>query len=373
MTNTQLRRAAVAVCGAAALLAVSLPAASADDHVVADGLVSPLGFAFGDDGSLYVAEAFAGKLTAIRKDGTRTTLASGPEGTGTAGIDARGRGKVVYTVTLPPELGGQPDTTLNRIRPNQAPKTLTSLAAFEAANNPDQINTYGLVDPTAACLYQAEAAADIIGPANYPGQVESNPYAVAIDSDGSSVVADAAGNSVVRVSANGKRSSTVAVLPPIVQTLTEEALGGVTDEQGNPVDLSQCVGAKYASNPVPTDVEIGPGGNYLVSALPGFPESPGAGTVFTINKRSGAITKRAVGFSGAVDIAVAKDRTLYVAELFAGQVSTVAPGQRQASTSTPVDCPTAAEIGPDGGLYVAEGGICSDGPPAPGRVIRVIG
>jgi sugar lactone lactonase YvrE len=177
------------------------------------------------------------------------------------------------------------------------------------------------------------------------------------------VVADAAGNSVVRVSPNGRSVSTVGVLPPIPQELTPEALEGLP--------LDKCVGATYQSNPVPTDVEIGPNGDYYVSALPGFPESPGAGKVFKISRTTGAVSKVAGGFSAAVDLAVAADGTLYVAELFAGKVSKVNPGDNEASSSVDVPCPTAVEIGPGGTVLAAEGGICQDGPPGEGRIVRV--
>jgi sugar lactone lactonase YvrE len=133
--------------------------------------------------------------------------------------------------------------------------------------------------------------------------------------------------------------------------------------------LDACVGAEFQSNPVPTDVEIGPDGNYYVSALPGFPESAGAGAVFRISRSSGAVTKVAGGFTGAVDLAVTDDGTIYVAELFGFQVSRVDPGDDEASASTFVECPTAIEADVRGQVWVAEGGICTDGPPAPGRIV----
>lgn len=363
MTRTQLVRRITAVGAAAALMATPA-AAFADDHVVASDVVTPLGFAFGDDGTLYVAEAFSGKLTAFNRGG-RTTLVEGAPGIGTAGVDAAGRGKVIYTQTLPPELGGSSDTTLNRVQPNGMARTLTSLLAYETENNPDEENTYGVVDPSLECAAQAEAAAAFIGPISNRGLVDSNPYAVALDSDGSVVVADAAANDLVRVSLNGKTVTTIAVLPPIAQTLTADILAGI------PADLSDCVGEAYQSDPVPTDVEIGPDGDYYVSALPGFPENPGAGTVFRVDRATGTVVEVASGFTGTVDIAVAEDGTLYVAELFAFQVSKVEPGATAASASTFVPCPTAAEIGPDGGLYVAEGGGLCSGDSTPGRIVKI--
>jgi hypothetical protein len=362
-------RAAFAVGGALALLIGGTGTASADAHVVAGGLFTPLGFAVGSDGTLYVAEAFAGKVTAVR-DGDRSTLVSGPAGQITSGVDATGRGTVSYTLSLPPEFQDGPpsDTTLNRVLPNGKVVRETSMLDYEKSANPDAGNRYGLIGASSACLAQYAALADEIGvPAEYSGAIDSNPYAVAIDTDGSRVVADAAGNSVVRVSPNGRSVSTVGVLPPIPQVLTADAIAslGVGDA------LNACIGATYHSNPVPTDVEIGPNGDYFVSALPGFPELPEAGAVFRISRATGAVAKVAGGFTGAVDLAVAADGTIYVAELFGFQVSKVAPGANKATSSVPVNCPTAIEIGPGGTVLVAEGGICQDGPPIPGRIVRL--
>jgi hypothetical protein len=359
-------RSALAAAAALAMVVAASGTATGADHVVAGGFVSPLGFAVGSDGTLYVAEAFIGQVTAVSKSGQRSTLVSGPEGQFTAGVDAKGKGTVSYTLSLPPEFQDGPptDTTLNRVLPNGKTVRETSLLAYEESANPDAGNVYGLVGASAACLDQYEVVKDVIGlPAVYDGIIESNPYAVVIDTNGSRVVADAAGNSVVRVSPNGRSVSTVGVLPPIPQELTAEAL--------EDLPLDKCVGATYQSNPVPTDVEIGPDGDYYVSALPGFPESPGAGKVFKISRTTGAVNEVAGGFTGAVDLAVAADGTIYVAELFAFQVSKVNPGADSASSSVFVPCPTAVEIGPGGTVLAAEGGICQDGPPEEGRIVRV--
>ena len=281
-------RIGMALISALALVGFSAAPSQADSHVVADNLVSPLGFAFGSDGTLYVGEAFIGQLTTISKSGKRSVLARTGDGSFLSGVDARGRGTATYVSSLPPEFQDGPpsDTTLNRVLPNGRSTTLASLLDYETANNPDASNIYGLLDASTSCRESAGMLEDFIGPAVYPGGVESNPYAVVIDSDGSRVVADAAGNTLVRVRANG-RMSTVAVLPPVVQELSEDALhailaetNAVLEELGMeplPLDaLDDCIGAPYRSNPVPTDVEVGPDGDYFVSSLPGFPESPGA-------------------------------------------------------------------------------------------------
>jgi sugar lactone lactonase YvrE len=364
--------------GVMALVVASAPPASADDHVLADNLTSPLGFAVGDDGTLYVAEAFAGLLTQIDPNGDRTELASAPPGSGTAGVALTKNGSVYYTLTLPPEQGGAPDTTLARVNPDGSTEVLASLADFEAANNPDAGNTYGLLAAEGSqCFKRVSKFEEYVGPAKYTGQIESNPYAVADEGYGSAVVADAAGNSIVRV-ANGK-VSTVAVLPAINQKLDKPTMRKLMRQVNrklvkageDPVSkdyFDSCIGEKYASNPVPTDVEMGPDGNFLVSTLPGFPELPGYARVFKVNAATGALNVVAKGFTGATDLAVADDGTIYVSELFAFQVSTINPGDSGPSSSTFVDCPTAVEVDSNGDVLVARGGLC--GPDA-GEIIRL--
>jgi sugar lactone lactonase YvrE len=329
---------------AAGVLAVGLavstasPAAAVEIDQVADGFAGPLGLAIGADGTVYVAQAFLGTLTAIDRDGDRTDLVTGEPVAG--GVEALGRGQVVYTTRVG-EPGVPPsEASLMRVTPAGKTRQLASLLAYEAAENPDATNLYGFVDLDPACAAEVDAAfGGQVATTPYPGQVDSNPYAVAFDRGGF-VVADAGGNDIVRVGANG-RVSTVAVLPPIDTTLGPE----VVEEFGAP----ECVvGATYRAEPVPTDVEVGPDGSYYVSSLPGFPEAPGTGSVFRVT-RSGSVDLVATGFSGAVDLAVTDDGTIYVAELFGGQISQIVDGD--ASVLVEVTEPAAVEVAPNGTLY----------------------
>jgi hypothetical protein len=335
-----LRSARTLAVGALAVgLAVSTAshASAAEIDEVADGLVGPLGLSIGSDGTAYVAQAFLGSLTVIDRDGGRTDLVTGEPVAG--GVEALGRGRVVYTTRVG-EPGVPPnESSLMRVMPNGKTRELASLLDYEAAENPDADNFYGFVDLEPACAAEVEAAFGGEVPTTpYPGQVDSNPYAVAFDRGGY-VVADAGGNSIVRVSASG-RVTTVAILPPITTTLGPEVL-----EFGAP----ECVvGATYLAEPVPTDVEVGPDGNYYVSSLPGFPEAPGTGSVFRVT-RSGSVELVATGFSGAVDLAVADDGTIYVAELFGGRISQIVDGN--VSLLVEVDEPAALEVARDGTLY----------------------
>lgn len=345
-------RSAVAVVLVTSLT-VGLPAGDASAAGLSDpllsGLAGPLGLAVGRDGTVYVTEAFAGRLTAIDGDDTKVLVeAPGQE---LAGVDARGEGKVVYTQTLfdgePGEEAPPLDALLGRVKPNGSSSTTASLQDYEQVNNPDGANGYGLVGASQACIDQVNAA---VPPATYTGIIESHPYAVTI-APGGYLVADAAANAIFHVRESGQ-VSTVAVLPPVEQTVDQGLVDAVALVSG--ADVSECLGETYFSEPVPTDIEIGPDGNYYVSTLPGFPEMAAAGAIWNIDRHSGDVELVASGLAGPVDIAIARDGTIYVAELFGFQISTIVDGIIVDSTFA--HSPGAIEVSPsDGTIYATVG------------------
>ncbi|MBY5162427.1 ScyD/ScyE family protein [Salsipaludibacter albus] len=351
--HARIRTTAVTSLVAVSLLAGALPA-SADPVVsepIAGGLVGPLGLAVGDDGTIYVGEAFSGQLTTIDEKGRTHTLVD-QAGSEIAGLDATGKGTVVYTQTLFDGNAGEEapplDASLNGVRPNGTTRTIASTMAYEEANNPDADAAYSFQGVDQACLDTIPPEFGI--PPPYTGIVESHPYAVAIADDGW-YVADAAGNDVVHVDRRG-RVSTVAVLPPVANLITEEVLAGF--------GLPDCLlGATYYGEAVPTDVEIGPDGDLWVTSLPGGPELPGSGSVWRIDPATGDATMVAGGLSSAVDLAVADDGTVYVAELFESRISIVADGSVTPFVEVPL--PGAIDIGPDGTLYATILALTEDG------------
>ena len=361
---------ALVVLAAVLLVAVTaVPAGakskSTTNNPLITGLVGPLGLAVGQDGTVYVSEAFAGRLTAIHKNGSTDVLLDAP-GTEIAGIDVRGNGTLVYTQTVfdgePGEEAPPVDAILGRLRPNGKTKTLASTQDYEAAANPDSVNMYGLGDLSGAADAEACFAnwpVEFLGPQSYPGIVESHPYAVAVV-PGGYAIADAAANAIFHLKKNGTMS-TVAVLPPIPQLITAELVAGL------PVDLSACVGGYYNGEPVPTDIEVGPDGYWYVSTLPGGPEAPGSGAVWKIDPATGAVMFVADGLTTPVDIAVAADGTIWVAELFGFQISTISNGVVSPHSFAPL--PGAIEVGPDGTVFAVINAL-PDGPPD-GQVIRI--
>lgn len=289
---------------------------------LATGLLSPLGLAVDDRGNVFVAQAFAGGISKISRGGAVSDFTSVPGGS-TAGLALGRWGSLAFTSVVGNPMEGSAVTSLQKVGPGGgASEKLADLSAYEASANPDQINSYGFQDLDAACA--AQLPADIggvpISGSPFRGPVDSNPYAVADLGRYGWAVADAGGNDIVRVSRSGK-VSTLAVLPPIPHKLT----AGEASAMG----LPSCVaGATFNFDPVPTDVEVGPGGLY-VSSLPGGPEdaSLGArGNVFRVNPFNGRVKLLATGFAGAVDLAVSPDGDIYVAELFGNKISKVKRG-----------------------------------------------
>jgi hypothetical protein len=335
MLARHLRTAAVSAAACTALVLPAAPAsaeATVSDPLL-DGLVSPLGLAVGDDGTIYVAQSFAGLITTLDKHGDVSTVEPGGFPTGVA---AEGRGTFSFTLT------GDPPQGAYRMLPNGRTKFLGDTSSIELDENPDGEVMYGFAEggPEGCPLPPPE-----------PGDVNPNAYALAILPDGSRVVADAGGNDLLRVAANG-HVSVLAVLPPVPVTVSDVAAAAF--------ELPDCaVGATYLLHPVPTDVEVGPDGMLYVSSLPGGPEDPeGAaalgspGGVFRVDPATGDVSRVASGFLGAVDLAVAPDGTIYVAELYANRISKVVGDGAEPVVDLPM--PGALEWA-DGMLYATAG------------------
>jgi hypothetical protein len=344
MSARTIRTSAVALAACVALVAPASPAGAATvSDPLLEGLAGPLGLAVGDDGSLYVTQSFAGLITTLDKKGDQSTVDVGGFPTGVA---AEGRGTFSFTLSGPPPQG------VHRMLPNGKHKFLGDTSTLEFTKNPDGNVMYGFQGLPDACadLFPDEA------PASHPGDVNPNAYALAILPDGSRVVADAGGNTLVRVAANGA-VRLLAILPPVPVTVSAIAAQGA--------GFPECAaGYTYLLHPVPTDVELGPDGMLYVSSLPGGPEDPvGAaslgspGGVFRVDPRSGATTRVASGFLGAVDLAVADDGTIYVAELYADRISKVV-----GSGAAPVvDLPSPGAVEWNDGMLYATTGVFGSG------------
>ena len=163
--------------------------------------------------------------------------------------------------------------------------------------------------------------------------MDSHPYSTDTTADGV-YVGEAAGNDILWVANDGK-IKTVAVLPPTPVTITAEARRGQQASRPAPWASS------YWFEPVPTDVELGTDGWLYVSSLPGGPEDGSTGPqgrVYKVNPASPARSMLvAGGFISTVNVAVAGNGDVYVAELFAGHDLADQGGQQQGQAVRPGD------------------------------------
>lgn len=283
---------------------------------LADGLLTPLRAAVGPDGSVYVTENNAGQILRVGRGGSQVVYTD-PDGNEVGGVSVAGR-NLIFTVTShdPSDPETNLDSWLKLLTPSGQVRTLADLHDYEAAANPDQHTTYGFRSIDPGCAEQWPAAN---GPASYAGAVDSHPYATYV-AGGWTYVADAGANDVLAVSPRGN-VHTVATLPAIPYTITAEALAGL--------GLPDCfLNAVYWFEPVPTDVEMGPGGRLYVSSLPGGPEGPqlgGRGSVFSVDPLSHRVRPVVTGLVEPTGVAVAPDG-LYVAQLFGDEISKVTFG-----------------------------------------------
>jgi hypothetical protein len=291
--------------------------AKASVKVLTDKVLAPFNLDV-RGGKVLVADGFTGLVSRVNPNGNLSTIATSPfDGGDVLGV-ASGGGALAWTGSAPtdqPFVNGEQILTVRR--PGQ-PDQRINITAFENANNPDQVNFYG-TDSTDPCVTDfLEQATG--GPAGYHGVLDSHAYSIAYAGKGAWYVADAAGNDILKVSKTGV-VSLVKVLPPQPLTVTAELAAAA----GFP---SCLVGVTYNFEPVPTDVEVSHGKLYM-SLLPGGPEDPSLGargSAWRMNTNGSHLTEIGSGFLGTTNIAVSPGGTVYVSELFAGQVSKIVHG-----------------------------------------------
>lgn len=360
---------ATAVAVAAATVLVAAPATAGGHHgspptagepvTIASGLVTPLSLEVDRQRVSYVSENFAGQLTRIARDGTASVLASAP-GEEISAVSSRD-GYVYYAQLAMDHTSG----SMVRVpEGGGTPEPFADLYAHEAAENPDGDATYGFVGLSPECEALFPPAGGMISPPSYTGLVDIHPYS-SLALNRSIYVADAGANAITRVGYDGA-VSTLAVLPP-------QAPIQLTAEQLAEFEFPACAaGVDYITEPVPTDVEIGPDGWLYVTTLPGGPEDPSLGargSVYKVNQKSGEVKLVASGFAGATGLAVATDGAIYVTEIFggpdgSGQISVLPKRSTTPAPLLQVPHPAAIEIRSNR-LFVTWNVLPGDDPNAP--------
>lgn len=364
----------IAAIAVAALIGASTSPAQADDvarhhHqqpspvVIASSLVTPLRLAATWDGSVVVAQEFAGTLSKVARNGNKTAIYSAP-GWDVGGVSISD-GKTYFVQSQGAGgMDGKPLAGfLKSIDKNGKVRQIANIAAYIKAAKPGKNVTYGFRDLGRHCLSQLPAQI----PGSYKQPLDSHPYATD-EHDGAIYIADAGANAILKVNEWTGHVSTVAVLPARPVVITKALADGM--------HLPSCVvNHKYYLEPVPTDVQRGHDGWLYVSSLPGGPEdgSLGAnGAVFKINPWNGQVRVVAQHLAGASGLALADNGDIYVAQLFAGRISVIRRCSDDARTFLTVKAPGDVEI-KGGTLYATTQVVDPTNPAAPpaGQVIKV--
>jgi hypothetical protein len=299
--------------------------------VVAKKLVGPLSVAQAPDGTRYWTDSFAGPLYRQAPGGTPTVVFAGSRKAAAEGVSADG-GVLRFTTGDPRNKGGKVWT----LDSNGQPQLIGDTFAYEKAANPDGSFKYGFLKTPKSCLAQLPKQV----PASYSGHKESHPYATAV-AGGITYVADAGANAVVAISPSGVFSTVAAIKPVKIKVTAHVAAAN---------HLPRCtIGKKYASEAVPTDIEVGPDGQLYVTSLPGGPEDAGLrGRVLKIDPVSGKVSTVVRGLLSPTGVAVAPNGDIYVAQLFRGVISKIRAGSSKVRTFVKVPFPAAVEVTPTG-------------------------
>ncbi|MEO6512775.1 MAG: ScyD/ScyE family protein [Nocardioides sp.] len=358
MKRTMRSLALLSTAAMAGSLALASPAQAApqraDGETLASHMVSALSLAVAKDGTVYAADNFRGSLVALKGKAAPYQVYQSTEKNAEVGAVSTYAKNVTFTIT------GQKKLVMQWKQGDAKAHMLANVGAYEAKKNPDKGQAYGLVNPSAECV--ASWPVKQAGPPTYTGVVDSHPYSTYTTSKGV-YVGEAAGNDILWIDNAGK-IKTIAVLPT-----TDVVISAAASAE---LKIPACAGATYRLEPVPTDVELGPDGWLYVSSLPGGPESAALGAngrVYKVNPKSGKVKMVATGFVGTVDLAVANNGDIYVAQLFAGEISKIKSGSSTPKTFLKVNMPGAVEWTKDA-LYYTENAVPSGKTPK-GKVIRL--
>ena len=325
-------------------------------EVIAKHIAGPLSLAVADDGSVYVTGDNSGTLYhVVPGQAPEVIYQSSVKGAEVGAVSVNGD-VVTFAITI----FGKSEKVY-QIAAGGAPHVIANVGKYEKDKNPDAKTAYGFKSISKACAAQLPKQ---VGPAQYTGIVDSHPYS-SETTDAGVYVGDAAGNDILLISPTGK-ISTVAVLPPTPVK--------VTKKKATASHLPACtIGLTYKFEPVPTDVELGPNGRLYVSSLPGGPEDGSTGPqgrVYKVNPKNGAVKMVADGFLSTVDLAVADNGDVYVAQLFAGQISRIPAGTSKVKPFLAVSMPAAVEWTPDY-LYATTDALKGSPKKPGGKVVRI--
>jgi hypothetical protein len=353
--------AAVAVTAACLVPA----AATAQPHtpptitVVASGLNSPRGLAFGPHGALYVAEGGTG--------GTLSTVGTCPQvpapiGPYTGGFTASiskispGGGKTVVASGLPSSTTSPPMSFATGVADVAfAHGRLFALIAGAGCS-------HGL-NGTSNAIVQVHRNGSTAMLANLSAFLAAHPVAhpdaADFEPDGTWYSFTRAGDRFYAVEPNHQELDKITADGRVSRVVDfSRFFPGNTDWRG-PTALTSHAGALY------------------VGTLTPFPVTVGAAQVFKVNPATGHFTVYAAHLTTVLGLAFGHDGALYVLEMSVhnggpapatGEIIKISGGHR-ATIATGLNFPTAMTFGPDGNLYVSVNGFGA--PPGAGQILKI--
>lgn len=356
----------------AAAGAMAMPPLPAGAEVVASGLDNPRNVTIGPDGALWIAEAGGvppagagpclegpeGNEVCYNDTGAVTRVLDGEQERVATGIRSIGDRANGMNATGPHDLAFAPDGTLYLLVGLGADP---AVRAENEAGGAAELGKLFRLDPDSGELTEVADVAGFEGTANPDGAaLDSNPYAMVAAADGSLAVVDAGSNALYRVGADGA-ITTLAVFPERLELLPDGS-------------------AEIPMNAVPDAVALGPGDDFYVGQLTGFPFPVGGANVYRVGAEGSEPVLHAEGFTNIIDIAFGPNGDLYVLEFAAnsilninpgdpstlGRLVRVSPDNQRAVLVEGLMTPTGLAVAEDGTIYVANMGTMAGA----GQILR---
>ena len=359
-TRHALLRYLMAIVLFVGLAIAGAPPVAAAGTIVASGLANPRGLVVTDDGTIYVAEAglggteaftappyppstrgMTGRVTKIAPGGAKTTVAAnlpslslGGQGNafvlGPAGLIMANGALWLATGAMPNGYPTAPNAaSLLRIDPQTGGVTqVADLAAFERANNPDTF------------------------------ELTADPYGVVLGTDGNFYVADAGANDFLRVNPQTGQTSLVTVFAGIPRPTANPARAGAKE-----------------NDPVPSNVVLGPDGNFYVGLLTGFPTVTGGAKVLRVTA-NGSVSDAIMGLTSVSWITFGPDGLLYIVEFGvespnSGRITRVLADGTKQVVADGLNDPNGVAFDKAGNLYVAVNGSTAPNDGPLGQILRL--
>jgi glucose/arabinose dehydrogenase len=327
--------------------------------VVASGLNSPRGLAFGPHGALYVAEGGTG--------GTSSTVGTCPQvpapiGPYTGGFTAsisrisRDGDRTVVASGLPSSTTSPPMSFASGVADVAfADGRLFALIAGAGCS-------HGL-NGTANAIVQVHGNGTTSPVANLSAFLAAHPVAhpdaADFEPDGTWYSFTPARNGFYAVEPNHQELDKITAGGRVSRVIDfSRSFPGNTDWRG-PTAMTSRAGSLY------------------VGTLTPFPVKVGAAQVFKVNPATGRFTVYAAHLTTVLGLAFGADGALYVLEMSVhnggpapatGEIVKISGGHRTI-VATGLNFPTAMTFGPDGNLYVSVNGF--GGPSGAGQILKI--